>query len=99
MLAARVGALEPRLPVADGHPLDQPVLDQQVEHAVDAGAAGRVAAGRSASSISTALSAHDWSASSSMIRSRAPPRLRPARDEHRVDVLAPARVVAIATQD
>ena len=45
VLAARVGALEPRLPVPDRHALDQAVLDQQLEHPVDAGAAGRRARG------------------------------------------------------
>jgi len=28
MLAARLGALEPRLPVADGHAFDEPVVDE-----------------------------------------------------------------------
>ena len=45
VLAAGLRALEPRLPVADVDPLDEPVLDEQVEHAVDAGAAGRAAVG------------------------------------------------------
>ena len=43
VLAARLGPFEPRLPVADGHALDEPVLGQQIEHAIDARAAGRLA--------------------------------------------------------
>ena len=41
VLAARVAALEPRLPVADRDALDEPVLDEQLEHPVDARAPGR----------------------------------------------------------
>ena len=71
-------SLEPRLPVADVDPLDEPVLDQQIEHAVDARAAGRAA--RSAAQRVLDLDRAErarLAASSSMTRSRAPPRLSP----------------------
>jgi hypothetical protein len=41
VLSARMLALEPRLSISHLDPLDQAVLDQQIEHTVDAGAAGR----------------------------------------------------------
>ena len=40
VLAARMRPLEPCQPVPYRHALDQTVVDQQVEHPVDAGAAG-----------------------------------------------------------
>jgi hypothetical protein len=42
---ARMGSLETRLAVADGHSLNQPVLEQQLEYAVDAGPARRLTRG------------------------------------------------------
>ena len=44
VMAVRKHALEPRLPVPDGNPLDESVQGEQVEHAIDARAA-RGAAG------------------------------------------------------
>ena len=79
VLAARMSPLEPGQPVTYRYALDQSVLDKQVEHPVNARAAGGFPAARSASSISTALSAHGSRAKRSMIRRRAPPCLSPAR--------------------
>ena len=45
VLTARLRALEPRLPVPHLHSLHQTVLDQQVEHPVDAGATDRLRLG------------------------------------------------------
>jgi len=45
VLAAGMLALEARLPIADREPLHEPVIDEQIEHAVDAGASGRATLG------------------------------------------------------
>jgi hypothetical protein len=43
MLPARLGALEPRQALADRHALDESVVDEQLEHAVNARATRRLA--------------------------------------------------------
>jgi hypothetical protein len=76
--AVGMAALEPGLTVADFEALRKSMLDEQIEDPVDACPPGWAPKRAQSSSISTALSAQGLDASSSMTRSRAPPRFSPA---------------------